>query len=235
MPKLGTKRTLLDNVAIVAGERKEPRPIRELVLAYHEDAKGKPILDKPMIVRSFRVVIDKKDMTVFNRDCEHLTIPAQDGWLDFSQPTHDSEVTVRDAEYDEDGKCVIVTNVSHDVQLKGFSQNRQYSGPNCRIKFSRNPSDTPNAFVPRVDLLRSGPTVGFNSGVIRMWQAQADSPDATWLDGKKPTVESEVERVKKLEAQKLEWAKQRAYGAQTAIAGITGPGEQLGGEDFGDV
>jgi len=231
MPKLGTRRAL-DNIRDIAGERKEPRPIRQLVIAFHEDEDGNPT-DQPMIVRSFRVVIGDKTMTVYNRSCEHTRIPAENGQLDFSRPAHESEVTVRDAEYDEDGNCLLVSNVSHEIQYRS-ARGSTFIGENARTGYTTKAADSPNSIMPRINMLKSGKGNGILSGIVQMWQAQADSPDATWIDGTEPTVEQETERQDKLDKQRAEWAKQRSYGRQTAtVGGPQSPEEQQGvGQDF---
>ena len=232
MAKLGERRTL-ENVRDVAGERKEPRPIRQLVLAYHEDEDGNPT-DQPMIVRSFRVVIGSKTMTVYNRACEHTRIPAEHGQLDFSRPVHESEITVRDAEFDPDGNCLLIINVSHEIQYRS-GRGSTFIGENARTTYTTKQADSPNSIMPRINMLKSGKGNGILAGAVVQWQQQADSEDAIWIDGKAPTVEEENVRQEKLAKQRAEWATQRAYGRQAApVGGPTGPTE-VGGEDFGDV
>jgi len=206
----------------VAEDRKIPRPIRVLVLAYHEDEKGKRTL--PMIERHFWVVAGMPQKQVQWTDSQGKvhTIPTDEGVLDFSNKC----VTVQDLEYDAEGTLLTITEVSHEPQYK---LNTKAMGSDDwsarRYKFLRGQKFPAMFHLPRFNM-----TAKKLAGAIHQWQAQADSPEATWIDGKAPSKTQMASLQAEWDARDAARAEKQAVGAATST-GPTDPSE-LPGEDY---
>ena len=227
--KIADRRGALEGAKRVVEERKLPHPRKQLILAYHEDAKGKPTT--PAIIRTFWVSVGKKLCEWFDWDCEVQRYELEDGQLDFSRAC----ITVQEEEFDVEGNSLGIHNLSHTVQrAPKFGGKTNFAAG--IIAYSTKFANTPNAkrvrFNPMPGFVtknRDGTrTVHPVHPMVIMWQQQADSEEATWIDGKKPST-------KQMETLRAEWdnrgkkeAEKQAVGAAT---GPTDPSE-LDGEDF---
>ena len=225
--KLGTKREIRSAKA-VAEARKLPRPIKILVLAYHEDEKGKPTT--PMLERHFWVVggVAEKICVHVDGQAKEHRFPMARGELDWSSKV----CTVQDLEYDEEGKLLTITNVSHEQQYRMNTGSTNWND----WKFAYNTYGTDRsgrsnklARIPRFKVYPDPKTGRRNlAGIIVHWQAQADSPDATWIDGKEPSS-------KQMETLQAEWdARGKKEAEKQAVGAATGPTDpsEMEGEDF---
>lgn len=219
--RTGTRRTAAARPT--RDENALPRPIRDLVIAYHEDEKGKPLTDEngekvPAIVRSYRVC--PVDMTVHVRDAAGKVHPLEckAGDLDW----RDGQITVKEVERTPDGRVVSVIELSHIQQFKMDTratnfQTREYSYLRG-VTYRYIPRFNPHARTP--------------APILSEWQAQADSPDATWRDGRCPS----KEEYEKAQAEYLKRLAERKKNAATGQATVpaTGPGAVTDGPEDGE-
>ena len=184
---------------------KLPKPVKNLVVAYHENEKGETLKDAdgnplPAIIRSFRVC--PMDMTVDFMDAQANVhkITCKKGELDW----RNGVVTVKETELDEEGNVLVIHNLSHECQYTlNVARSNFATGALCynRRKTQR--------YIPRFNVHATK-----KATILSFWQAQADSPDATWLDGKPPTKAEYEQAQKEYLARKAEAAKNRALGQQ---------------------
>lgn len=191
----------------VAQERKYPRAMKGVVLAYHQDEKqvflkadeeiaeriGGKVGDKiPAVIRTFRVApFDKVEVFIDRSMIEHQR-PLKEGELDWSS----GAVTVGEQEYDEEGNCIQILHLSHDKQRQHLFRDKNHSYADGKIVFGTRAARSPNAYVPRFNIMIEGPK---RAPILNRWQMQADSPDAFWLDGKAPTQEQVNQQTKERE------------------------------------
>jgi hypothetical protein len=212
----------------VAAERKYPRAMKALTLAYHQDEKGKDLkIDGekvPATVLTLRVAPFDKTMVIIDRQLDEHRVPIKEGELDWST----GSVTVGMQFFDPEGNCVAITHLSHDKQLSHDWTNCNYR--EGRIKYFASAARTPNAYAPRYNPLAQKP-----AAIIALWQAMADSPDATWLDGRAPTQEEVTAQT----AEREEAQKNRQRGRTTETPDATRQLEPAHiddeGETFDDV
>ena len=215
--KLGTRREI-SAAKNVAQDRELPRPIKELVLTYHEDEKGKKTV--PMLTRRFWVVGGIEEKICVHTDAQGVThrFPVSRGELDFSDPA----LTVQDVEFDADGEVLVITPISHQPQYKLNTKKSNWDTK--AFAFNRGPR-TP----PLSNLCRFNVNGKKRAGILTHWQAQADSPDATWIDGKEPSAEQMTRLQKEWDARGEKKSDAEAVGASTH--GPMDPTE-MDGEDF---
>ena len=222
--KLGKKREVAAAHA-VAEERKLPRPLKELVISRYEDAKGKPTT--PALVRRFWVVGG-----ISERICVHVDgqgkehrFPIARGELDFTSRVP----TVQDIEYDADGKVLTITDVSHEAQYKLNTKGSNWDEK--KFAYIRGPKIQPMSMLCRFNVHPQtvrGQLVRKLPEIVQHWQAQADSPDATWVDGKEPSVKQMTELLAEWDSRGKKEAAKEAVNAPT---GPTDPSE-MDGEDW---
>jgi hypothetical protein len=201
----------------VAAERKYPLPIRCLIMSYHEDEEGNQ--GEPAVIRAFRVTPYTKTIIFVDNQCVEHRYQAEPGELDWTS----GMVCVKEEEYDEQGNLLLIHPLSHEMQRRPNSSRSDFRAG--KIVWTRGLSSSPNAVKARVSPVAKKP-----AGIIAQWQAQADSPDAYWLDGAPPTEEQVAAAQKEYEEKRA--ANQR--GAQTN-APQTQPEPQAvaeGGDDF---
>ena len=225
--KMGKKRAA--GAKAVAAERKYPRPVKILPIAFHEDEKGKILKDvegNPIvaIARTFRVAPFDKTALFVDSQCNEHRLILKEGELDFTSGT----VCVKEEEYDEDGNLLAFHNLSHEVQRRPNMRASNFR--DGKIAFSRSMQNSPNAVLSRFN-----PHTAKRAGILDVWQCQADSPDAYWLDGACPTKEEVAAAQKVYEEKKAERANGRRTTSptqgQTQPAGVV---EDEEGEDFDD-
>ena len=214
--KLGTRREIAA-AKTVAQARELPRPIKELVIAYHEDEKGKKTV--PMIVRRFWVVggLDEKLCVHVDAQGQTHRFPIARGELDFTSPA----LTVQDVEYDSDGEILAITPISHETQYKLNTSKTNWDTK--AYAFMRGPRTPPLTHICRFNVAGKK-----RANILSQWQAQADSPEATWIDGKEPS----LEQMTRLQA---EWDKRGEKKADAeAVGARSGPTDpdEIPGEDF---
>lgn len=218
--KMGAKRTI-EAVKDVAADRKYPRPVKVLTIAWHEDAKGKRTV--PAINRTFRVTpYDKTCVFVDSQGDEHR-FPMKAGELDFTS----GMVCVKEEEYDENGDLLAIHNLSHEVQRRPNMRASNFK--DGKVAWTRGLANSANACLSRFN-----PLAKKRAGILVQWQAQADSEDATWLDGRAPTLEE-------VTAAQKEWEEKKVKGKLAKQTDAANPeeGEPVGvadgeGEDFDD-
>jgi hypothetical protein len=215
----------------VAAERADlPRSKKVLVVAYHEDEKGKPLKNdagEPIVAlrRVYQVAPYSKTCLFYDSQCTEHRFELEEGELDFTSGL----VTVKEEEYDEEGNFLASHNLSHEVQyMPNFKQSNMKGG---EIAFTRKLQSSPNACKSRFN-----PHVAKRAGIILAWQAQADSPDATWIDGRKPTEEEVAQAQAAYEERKAERQRGRATTSPTQKqpAGGPDPVHDEEGETFDD-
>lgn len=224
--KMGTKRTRV-GAKKVAQERKHPRPIKVLPIAFHEDEKGKVLKDeegKPIvaIARTFRVAPFDMIALFVDSQCNEHRLELKEGELDFTSGT----VCVKEEEYDADGNLLAFHNLSHEMQRRPNMRASNFA--DGHIAFSRSLQNSPNAALSRFN-----PHTAKRAGILDVWQMQADSPDATWLDGRCPTKKEVAEAQKEYEERKADRRRGRTTTSptQTQPAGVI---EDEEGENFDD-
>ena len=206
----------------VAADRKSPRAMKQLVLAYHEDEDGNQLLDEndepiPAVAQTFRVAPFPKTCVFLDRDLKEHRFEIEEGELDWSS----GAVTVGMQYFDEDGELMQIVHLSHDRQFSHNWKKCEYK--DSKIRYFGTTARSPNAYIPRFNILATGKK---RAAILGHWQAMADSPDATWLDGRAPTVE-EIEAANKAR-EEAEAAKQRGNQTDTPQpAGVTDDGEDF--------
>lgn len=208
----------------VAQDRKSPRAMKVLVLDYHQDDNGKLLKDEagkkiPAIAQTFRVnPLPEKTCVYVDRDLVEHRWELEEGELDWSS----GAVTVGMQYFDEDGELIQIVHLSHDRQYSHNYKKSEYG--KGEIRFYGTTARSANAYIPRFNLMATGKK---RAAILDQWQAMADSPDATWIDGRAPTAEEITEATKAREEARD--AKKR--GAQTDTPQPAGVTE---GEDFND-
>jgi len=181
----------------VAQERKYPRPVKCLDIAWHDEEK------KQVALRySFRVVIGEKMVDFYDSRLNRTRYKAGDEDLDFTAGL----VTVKLEHLDEEGNTLGVHFLSHVKQHMADLRNSDFRGG--KISYLQRQANSPNALLPAYN-----PNNG--TAILDEWQAMADSPDAYWLDGKKPSIKEEQKRQDEWLENRKQAALQRAGLAQT--------------------
>jgi hypothetical protein len=197
----------------VAQARKTPRAMRAIVLAYHEEevpalkdngepyADGRTVIQRkldgegnpiPAVVRTFRVAPFPKIQVFIDRNLVKHETELAEGELDWSS----GAITVGEQEFDEEGNLEQILHLSHDKQLGHNYRAPGFSYRDGKIMFTTRAARTPNAYVPRFNIMAEGAK---RAPILTRWQMQADSPDAFWLDGVAPTKEQVEQQTKEWE------------------------------------
>jgi len=200
--------------------------MKQLVLAYHEDEEGEPLLDAddkpiPAVAQTFRVAPFDKVCVFLDRDLKEHRWDLETGELDWSS----GAITVGMQYFDEDGELMQIVHLSHDRQ---YSQNfKKCEYREGKIRYFGATARSGNAYIPRFNILATGKK---RAAVLSHWQAMADSPDATWLDGRAPTLDEVTAATEAREAA-ME-AKQRGNQTDTPQpAGVVDEGANFGNLD----
>lgn len=202
--KFGKPRKVTEGAKTVAKDRTSPRPVKCLNIETHENG-------APLFRYNFRVVIGEKTCRVLDWSMNETRMIVSDEGLDFSAPAPSAKVspTVTLETLDENGNTLLVTPVSHIPQYQ-VPKGKFQPG---NMTFSPFLQNSPNAWLPKVVAGRE------EKQVIALWQRMADSPDAYWLDGEKPTVEQIAEEQRLQDLRRKESIRKRItaqYGEEFA-------------------
>ena len=207
----------------VAEDRKSPRPMKALVLAFHEDEEGNDLLNEngekiPAIVQTFRVAPFEKLCVFIDRSLKEHRWTLEEGEIDWTS----GAIAVGMQYFDEDGQLIQIVHLSHDRQYSHDFRKSEYA--KREIQYFGTTARTSNAYLPRFNIVATGTK---RAAILNHWQSMADSPDATWIDGRAPTQEEVTKATE--EREKAKEAKTRGNQTDTPQpAGITD------GEDFND-
>jgi len=227
MVKLGKTRQKEGAKETAKDRADSPRALKKIIVSTHEDG-------SPHIIRTYRVHVADETVKVFDRELNEHTIEAKKGELDWSRgSTVGEQIFMPGAE-----KPVAIISLSHDkqysVQAAQFTvfdkklNRRRASRTDFkaeRVEFSGWTVKSPNAWVPRFNIFNDEP-----AEILNLWQMEADSPDAKWVDGKAPTLEDLAANQKEYEEKKAARKARKLTGAATG----DNSGGPKGADDMGD-
>jgi hypothetical protein len=187
----GEKIPLKDDKGKVIKDEFETEIVRK------KDAEGRDIV---AIERQFYVCVVDRKVKHIDRACKVHVLECKDGDLDWSAGL----VTVKEAEYDEEGVFLQSHNLSHEIQRRPVQNQANWGTGKVAWRGGRGSlASAANAILPRFNVATAPPKI------ISYWQAQANSPDADWVDGRKPTAE-EFEEYQKAYAERRKQQQARA-------------------------
>lgn len=236
--KLGPDINKTMEAKAVAKDRQAPRPIKGVVVSYFEDDNGKPDKKRPHIVRTYLVHVADETVKVYDRYLNEHQIEAKAGDLDFSRG-----MTVCEQIYSPTNseKPIAIVCLSHDQQFgvinSRWTVDREYgqtipkraSRTNYsedKIEFGPWFAKSPNALLPRFNIFRPDED---QTAVLALWRAEANSPDAFWVEGE-PTLDQVQASDKAREERRAAAKARKTSGQPVQVSTEAGPG---GVEDMG--